>query len=185
MLDLSEAIRSLPGRRAETTPGVTLFRRDDRVRQLHLVEVGCVHLVRYGEDGLAAVMQRATAGDILAESSIFSDRYHCDALVVEDAVLWTSEMADVRAAFEADSRFAESFAKHLAGEVMRMRSRVELLSRRTVQNRLDGWFALNGGSLPRKGSWRSVAEDIGVSPEAFYRELQRRRSQSSRSRSLK
>jgi hypothetical protein len=69
----------------------------------------------------------------------------------------------------------ECFARHLGREVMRMRSRVEILRRRTVQDRLDGWFALNGGALPAKGSWRSIADDIGVSPEAFYRELQRRR----------
>lgn len=31
------------------------------------------------------------------------------------------------------------------------------------------------GELPRRGELRAVAEDIGVSPEAFYRELQRRR----------
>ncbi|HEX5258471.1 MAG TPA: Crp/Fnr family transcriptional regulator [Sphingomicrobium sp.] len=185
MPDLSEAVRSLPGCRAERRASTTLFRRDDRVRQLHMVEAGCIHLVRYGEDGSSAVMQRATAGDVLAESSIFSDRYHCDALVIADAMLWTIDVATARAAFESDSHFAESFARHLAREVMRMRSRVEVLSRRTVQNRLDGWFALNGGALPPKGSWRSVAEDIGVSPEAFYRELQRRRSHSSRSRSLK
>jgi hypothetical protein len=29
--------------------------------------------------------------------------------------------------------------------------------------------------LPPKGEWKSVAEQIGVSPEALYRELSRRR----------
>jgi hypothetical protein len=30
-------------------------------------------------------------------------------------------------------------------------------------------------TFPERGQWRSIAEDIGVSPEDFYRELQRRR----------
>jgi CRP-like cAMP-binding protein len=185
MSDLNNDIRPVLRRQIEVEAGTTLFRRDDPVRRLHVVEAGCVHLVRYGESGSAAVMQRASAGDVLAESSIFAERYHCDALVVADSVLWTGDMADVRAALDRDSRLAESLGRHLAREVMRMRSRVEVLTRKTVQDRLDGWLALNGDILPPKGAWRSVAEDMGVSPEAFYRELQRRRLQSSRSRSLK
>jgi hypothetical protein len=29
--------------------------------------------------------------------------------------------------------------------------------------------------LPSKGEWKALAEDIGVSPEALYRELSKRR----------
>jgi CRP/FNR family transcriptional regulator, dissimilatory nitrate respiration regulator len=178
MFELGEALEPLLRQRVELTAGATLFSRNDEVRHLHLVEQGFVHLVRYGEDGSAAVMQRAAAGDVLAESSVFAQRYHCDALVVADAVLRIADMVQVRAAFDRDNRLLQCLARHLGHEVMRTRSRVEILSRKTVQDRLDGWFALNGGALPARGAWRSVAEDIGVSPEAFYRELQRRRRSS-------
>ena len=36
------------------------------------------------------------------------------------------------------------------------------------------WMAFHGGNLPRKGRWQQVAPEIGVTPEAFYRELTRR-----------
>lgn len=175
MSELIEALRPLFGERIELPTGSTLFRRDDPVRRFHAVETGCVHLVRYSRDGSSAVMQRAAAGDVLAESSVFATAYHCDALVVADAILLVADMKEVQAALEADNRITRCLARHLGREVMRTRSRVEILCRNTVQDRLNGWFALNGDALPPKGTWRSVAEDIGVSPEAFYRELQRRR----------
>ena len=89
-----------------------------------------------------------------------------------------AEIAHVRAALDSEPALTRDLARHLGEEVRRMRSKVELLSHRTVAERLDCWLALNGGSLPQRGHWRSVAEDIGTSPEAFYRELQRRRQSS-------
>jgi len=41
---------------------------------------------------------------------------------------------------------------------------------------LDAWLALDDGNLPPTGRWREVAAEIGVSPEAFYRELATRRA---------
>jgi CRP-like cAMP-binding protein len=176
MSDLIDALRPKFSGEVALGAGETLFRRDDAVRTMHIVEAGCVHLIRFGEDGTSAVMQRAAAGDLLAESSVFASAYHCDAVAVSDARLRTADVRLVRSALQSDSGLLETFARHLGREVMRMRSRVEILRRRTVQDRLDGWFALNGAALPTKGSWRSIADDFGVSPEAFYRELPRRRS---------
>lgn len=43
---------------------------------------------------------------------------------------------------------------------------------RTVWERLDGWLALHG-ELPPRGGWIEIAREIGVTPEALYRELAR------------
>ena len=175
MSDLSLTLAPLLGDDLFVPAEAVLFHKDDPVEHLYVVRSGAVHLVRYGESGSVAVMQRATAGSVLAESSIFGSNYHCDGLVVADATLGRASMAAVRAAMRDDPALLDALARHLAREVQRTRSRVELLSCKTVEDRLDGWLALNGGALPQRGAWRSVAEDIGVSPEAFYRELQRRR----------
>jgi len=63
---------------------------------------------------------------------------------------------------------------HLALEVQRARANSELLSLKTVAARVDAWVTLNHGTLPPKGQWRQVASEIGVTPEALYRELARR-----------
>ena len=175
MSGLIEALAPFLTSEVELAAGATLFRQGGPVRHYHVVRSGCVHLIRRGAEGTSAVMQRATEDSVLAESSLFGAAYHCDALCVADAVLARADIVRVRRALEAELALALELAQHLGREVQRTRARVELLARRTVAERLDGWLALNGGSLPARGQWRTVAEDIGVSPEAFYRELQQRR----------
>jgi CRP-like cAMP-binding protein len=175
MSELTEALAPLLAREVEVAAGATLFRQGDPIRHYYVVRSGCVHLIRWGEDGTSAVMQRATDDSVLAESSLFAGAYHCDALCMLDSVVAQADMKRVREALEEDPKLLRELAQHLGREVHRMRARVELLARRTVADRLDGWLALNGGALPARGQWRTVAEDIGVSPEAFYRELGSRR----------
>lgn len=51
-----------------------------------------------------------------------------------------------------------------------------MLSLKTVAERLDAWTAANQGAPPIKGEWKTVAVEMGVSPEALYRELAKRRA---------
>ena len=44
---------------------------------------------------------------------------------------------------------------------------------RKVEARLSAWLFWNG-ALPEKGQWHRIADEIGVTPEAFYRELAKR-----------
>ena len=48
------------------------------------------------------------------------------------------------------------------------------MSLRTVSEWHDFWLAWNEGGMPEKGLWKNIAEEIGVSPEALYRELSAR-----------
>ena len=76
--------------------------------------------------------------------------------------------------FFTDQDFAEAWAAHLAGEVRNARLRAEILTLKTVSERLDAWLA-DRDHLPEKGNWKAVAQEIGTSPEALYREIARRR----------
>ncbi len=64
---------------------------------------------------------------------------------------------------------------HLARELMSARQLTELLSRRTVRDRLDGWLQLHDNALPEKGTRTDLADELGVSNEALYREIASRR----------
>jgi hypothetical protein len=48
-----------------------------------------------------------------------------------------------------------------------------------VAARLDAWLAWNN-ALPEKVERRRIADEIGVSPEALYRQLGKRRRSSDR-----
>jgi CRP-like cAMP-binding protein len=122
------------------------------------------------------VLQRARANSVLAEASLFSERYHCDALAVAPTRTLAIGKAAMRAAIESDPRFAAGWAAYLAREVQKTRLRAEILSLRTVAERLDAWIAANDGRPPVKGEWKTVASEIGTSAEALYREAARRRA---------
>jgi CRP-like cAMP-binding protein len=98
-------------------------------------------------------------------------------VAIEAATLLDVPKAKMAEALRSDAGFAARWAAYLAEQVQAARLRAELLSRKTVAARLDGWLGWHGGVLPPKGEWKSLAAEIGVSPEALYRELGRRRPQ--------
>ncbi len=164
----------LGARPIRVAAGAALFRLGDPVRAVHLVQPGSVHLLRHQPHGARLVLQRAGAGAILAEASIFADHYHCDALAVTVTVTLAFPRRALLDRIRADGAFAEAWIGHLAREVQGARLQAEIMATRTVASRLDAWLAWHG-ALPPKGAWVGLAAEIGVSPEALYREIARRR----------
>ncbi len=155
--------------------GTMLFERDDPVVSVFRIISGEVHLLRRQQDGAEFILQRARQGELLAEASITTGGYHCGAVVVKSTVLAVFERGDVRRLISDDPDAVAAFVTHLAGEVREARMRAEIVSLKRVCDRLDAWLAWHDGSLPEKGTWYRIAGEIGVSPEALYRELARRR----------
>ena len=155
--------------------GALVFERDDPVNQYYAVLTGEVHLLRRQEDGTGVILQRAIEGAILGEASFNTDAYHCSAVTVEDSTLIAFNRETVRKMLANDPTAALAFATHLAREVQNARRRAEIISLRKVADRVDAWLVWNNDKLPPKGSWHRMAGEIGVSPEALYRELARRR----------
>ena len=156
-------------------PGEFVFHQGDEVRAVHLFRAGAVNLVGHQAGGAPLVLQRAAAGSVLAEASIFSARYHCDAIAAAPSVTHSVRKSTVRARMAHSREFAEAWLAHLAREVQAARLRAEILSLRTVAERLDAWIAAGGGRFPARGEWKIVAAEIGTSPEALYRGMARRR----------
>jgi CRP-like cAMP-binding protein len=172
---LVDTFSKLKGRQQKLTAGENLFRASDPVLSLFLVITGAVKLTRALPHGAQLTLQRAGPGALLAEASLFAERYHCDAIAVENSVLWVIPLQRVRAALRDDPDLAGALMRHLAYEVHRARAQTETLSLKTVAERVDAWVTLNNDSLPAKGRQRQFASEIGVTPEALYRELARRR----------
>jgi CRP-like cAMP-binding protein len=126
-------------------------------------------------DGFVLTLQRAGAGAVLAEASLFSERYHCDAVAVKPARTLTIAKSTIRAKLTLSPGFAEAWSAFLAQEVQATRLRAEILALRTVAERLDAWIASHDDLLPARGDRKTLATEIGVSPEALYREMARRR----------
>jgi CRP-like cAMP-binding protein len=173
--ELLERLRCLHHANRHFAAGAFIFHRHDPVENLHVVRSGAIRLMRYQSEGQAAVLQRAGSGGILAEASVFSSEYHCDGVVTTDAVTHAYAAADIRRLLDTDIGFCRAWAAALSQQLLAARKRAELVSLRTVGERLDAWLAWNERGMPAKGGWKDVAEEIGVSPEALYREMSTRR----------
>lgn len=154
--------------------GSYLFHRGDLIQSIFIIRDGRVDLTRFQEGGRVLVLQRAGANTFIAEASVYSENYHCDAVVMETSVIQEYSRHAFLKKLSENSKAAELWASHLAKEVQSARYRSEILTGKTVSERLNGWMTWKGDVLPPKGQWKSVAEQIGVSPEALYRELAKR-----------
>lgn len=175
--ELVEQLLMRPEWRRALDPGAYLFHRGDPVGFVFVVTEGTVELVRSQPDGKPIVLQRADRHAVLAEASLYSDTYHCDAIAAVPSDVIALSRATLLARLRDDSHFARLWLSHLAAEVQIARYRSEILSRNTVAERLNAWLTWRGIDLPPKGEWKGVAIQIGISPEALYRELSKRRSQ--------
>lgn len=151
-----------------------LFRQDDPVTHCYEVITGRVRLMRHLPDGKELTLQIAGPGDLLAEASLFAERYHCDAMADRDTQLSGIDRTVFRQFLMANPETLLALTRRVCREVQTLRGRIELSGLRKVSERLDAWLVFNGE--PEGRSWKDVASEIGVSPEALYRELSRRRS---------
>jgi CRP-like cAMP-binding protein len=171
MLEHLEVLRQIERSFRE---GQYLFHRNDRVKSIFVIETGTAQLIRHHPNGSAVVLQRASPGTILAEASLFTPKYHCDAIAVSPVVARLISKSAMQRLFFTDQQFASAWATYLACEVRVARLRSEILALKTVSERLDAWLA-DRSQIPPKGNWKLIAQEIGISPEALYREFARRK----------
>lgn len=171
--DLSALFES--GRAHALEAGQTLFRSGDPVRFMYLITEGSIDLVRHLKAGTPLILCRAGAGDVLAEASAYSDVYHCDGEARTRAVAVSVPLAAFHAKLYAAPDVARRWAAQLSNELQKARMQAEIRSLKTVSERLDAWLG-DDAALPPKGQMQDVAHVLGVSREALYRELARRRT---------
>lgn len=159
----------------EFARGSVLFRRDEPVQSMFLVRSGEVALERPLTDGGLLTLHIAAEGTALAEASLFAETYHCDAVARTDARVAAVSRAAFVLALRQSPDVAISMIENHAKTVQMHRARIEIMRLRRVADRVDAWLDLF--DEPPKGEWIRVADQIGVSPPALYRELARRRRQ--------
>lgn len=157
--------------------GNYLFRAGQRCSDVFVVQTGTIRLARAQLDGMSAVMQVAHAGQWLAESSLFAERYHCDAIAESDAVVWRMKKRDVLEKVRRDPERALRVAQQLASHLRELRTLHELLRVRRAPDRLLAWLRVRAGTSSREltldRTWSSVADELALSREALYRALAR------------
>ena len=155
--------------------GEPLFRLGDRTAGLCEVVTGRVRLARVDRSGREIVLHVAGPGETIAEASLFSPTYHCDAIASTNATVRIYPKREVLGAFERDPKAAQAFSATLARQVMNLRTRIEQRNIRSARERVRHYLAINaetdGKSVALRGTLKDIAAELGLTHEALYRTL--------------
>jgi CRP-like cAMP-binding protein len=155
--------------------GEPLFRLGDKTVGLCEVVTGRVRLARVDRSGREIVLHVAGPGETLAEASLFSPQYHCDAIANTNAIVRIYPKREILAVFEEYPKAARVFTETLAQQVMNLRTRVEQRNIRSARERVRHFLMLNVGSDRRtvqlRGTLKDLAAEIGLTHEVLYRTL--------------
>ncbi len=166
-----------PGRERKLAAGENLFLLGDRAAGFYEIVEGRVRLVRVDAGGHEVTLHVAAAGDLIAEASLFSSVYHCDAVAMTDAVVRLYPKAAMLAEFRRDPDAAKAFMAMLAHQVMTLRTRLERRNIRSARDRVRHFLSANAGpdgrTVALRGTLKDLASELGLTHEALYRALAR------------
>ena len=155
--------------------GQHLFHVGDRTVGLYEIVEGTVRLVRVDRSGREAILQAAGAGETLAEASLFSPTYHCDAIAPTAARVRLYPKTVLLKELERDPKIARAFAAMLARQVMTLRTRLEQRNIHSARDRVLHYLAVNGDPRMRTvvltGTLKDLAAELGLTHEVLYRTL--------------
>lgn len=147
--------------------GDVLFRQDQATSGFYRVLTGCVTLTRTSLDGDVVTLHRAVAAGYFAEASVFSDKYHCDAICTEAGSVVKIAKNAVRLAMNSNPAFSQEFTRLLAVQVQQYRAHIELLAIRSAKERVLA--AYKAGYLAT--TIPEFSSRINLTHEACYRAL--------------
>lgn len=152
--------------------GATLFHQGDRTVGIFYLQSGCLRMQRVTPDGGTVLLHLARAGEAFAEASLFSDRYHCDAIAECDCAVWQYGKKAMVRQLRADPALLWDFAAELARGLRDMRQRYELKQIRSAPERVLQFLRLRcdgDGVFRPETSLKEISVSLGLTHEAFYR----------------
>ncbi|MBI5556111.1 MAG: Crp/Fnr family transcriptional regulator [Deltaproteobacteria bacterium] len=156
--------------------GEFLFRQGDPSSSLYTVLAGGVRLVRYTLEGNAVVMHTARPGDSLAEASLFSEIYHCDAEAVLPSIVACYDKGKILAMLREHPEKSLTCIALFARQVRSLRALLEVRSIRSARDRVLHYLLLQADpvtmemSIPA-GSLKAMALKLAMAHETLYRTL--------------
>ncbi len=153
--------------------GQAIFRNGDVADAVYRVIEGEVQLVRRTPDGSEIILQRAGEGDFFAEASIFTTRYHCDAICTRPGTYLHVPSETLRLRLLNDPGFAMEWIASLSRSLRKQRAAQERLALKSLRKRVVHYLVDCGedGRVTLDQPVIRWAAELGASHEALYRTL--------------
>jgi CRP-like cAMP-binding protein len=155
--------------------GERLFSQGQEATGIYFIERGVVRLERPTIDGRLAVVHTGREGQFLAEASLFSGVYHCDATAAAASVVRFHSKRAVLSLLARDSERSRLFLSALARLVQQLRLMLELRNVRKTTERVLLFLELHCDPAAREyhveRHYQDLGNILGVTREALYRAL--------------
>lgn len=173
---IGAALRAAPIEHATRSIGAGdhLFHRGSPVEELYLVRSGSCRLERTTYDGRTLVLGEFGPDQVVAEGSLFHRRYGCDCRVTAPTTVAVFPAPEVIGLLGEQPALAREWLGSLARQVMDLRTRLELRNIKSARDRVMLFLTLNAdqtGHFRYPGTLKTIAETLGLTPEALYRTL--------------
>ncbi len=155
--------------------GDSLFCQGDAAQYIYVVEKGKVRMLRYTIEGHQVNLHTAVAGESFAEAALFADHYHCNAIADTESRILCYSKKEILAMLRSNPERGEEFMALLAQQIRTLRTHLELRTIRSAFERVLQYFLLlsdlGNNDIIIDSSWKSVAHELGLAHETFYRTL--------------
>jgi CRP-like cAMP-binding protein len=151
-----------------------LFDQGARVQRMHIIVNGRVKLIRHPFDGEDVVLHVATAGEMIAEASLFSEVYHCNAIADLPSEIQCIDRDKALRKILSDAETSRDTMRLFAQQIRDLRGLHELRNIRSAQSRILAYLttqADSSGKIIVNMSLRDMAYKLGLAHETLYREL--------------
>jgi CRP-like cAMP-binding protein len=142
------------------------------------VITGEARLIRLDHNGGEVILQRSRGG-FIAEASLDSRNYHCDAIAAAPTTLLLFPATAFRQALERVPSFSKAWQSQLAKEIRKLRAQCERLSLHSASDRIIHYIEAEGtdGVVTLSQTRMAWAAELGLTHEALYRALRRMRDE--------
>ncbi len=177
LLEIFDALADKAGKEAHFGPGDRLFRRGEEVTKAFLLDAGDVKLARLLPDNRELILQSIRGPAVLAEASLYAERYDYDGLCLSECSVRSLPTARFLSLIEESAVLSSAWAAHLALSLEAARARSEILVLKTAEERLEAWLAWRNGKLSGKPNLKLLADDLGLTQKTLARAFARRSRQ--------
>jgi CRP-like cAMP-binding protein len=151
-----------------------LFRQGDPATAVFLISRGRLRMIRHLASGDRITIHTGRTGELFAEGSLFSDVYQCDAIAAAPTRVRACGKADILAAIGDSSATMLALLEQVTRSLHHARAMRELRNVRSANDRVLQHLHLSASKNEAVVFDRpllEVAEDLGLTHEAYYRAL--------------
>ena len=162
-------------RHRDLAAGEVLYRRGEKAEGVFVVEHGRMELFSYTTQGKNVPLYVTRAGECVAEAALFAKSYCGDVVAEIPSRVAMFLKEPLLRAFHQQPALADEFTALLTRRFNMLRVRLELRNLPSARERILQYLHLvasaDGYSVLLDRPLKTLADDLGLTPESFYRQL--------------